>query len=305
MLDGISFDQLRTFITAVDQGSFSAAARHLNRSQSAVSDLIANLETQMAITLFDRSGRYPKLTDAGTILLADARGIVSNVDFMKARAKGISTGIEPELSAAIDVFFPMEALTQVARSFQQEFPQTPLRLYVEALGGVFQPLLDGRASVGIVAPLPIMPPSLSSEHLANIGFVMVAAQNHPLAKIEGIIPLEEVARHVQLVLTDRTDLSRGKDMGVMSPSTWRIADLYAKHAFLLNGLGWGGMPRHTVKADLESGKLVELQIENMPPGGLSLSMTAVYPTHAPPGPAARWLIDRLKLCPGRRPTILA
>ena len=38
MLEGVSLDQLRTFITAVDEGSFSAAARKLNRVQSAVSE---------------------------------------------------------------------------------------------------------------------------------------------------------------------------------------------------------------------------------------------------------------------------
>ena len=51
----------------------------------------------------------------------------------------------------------------------------------------------------------------------------------------------------------------------MSPSTWRLADLFAKHAFLLNGLGFGGMPLHTVRQDLKSGKLVELDIEGVPP----------------------------------------
>ena len=78
----------------------------------------------------------------------------------------------------------------------------------------------------------------------------------------------------------------------MSPSTWRLADLFAKHAFLLNGLGWGGMPMHAVQDDLAAGKLVELKIEDIPPGGMILPMAAVYPTSAPPGPAGRWLIER-------------
>ena len=78
----------------------------------------------------------------------------------------------------------------------------------------------------------------------------------------------------------------------------RLADLFAKHAFLLSGLGWGGMPVHTVQRDLEEGKLVELSIEDVPPGGIILPMSAVYPTATPPGPAGRWLIERLKTtCP--------
>jgi DNA-binding transcriptional LysR family regulator len=128
---------------------------------------------------------------------------------------------------------------------------------------------------------------------------MVVAKEHPLAQYKGTIPKSELARHVQLVLTDRSSLSKGREFGVMSPSTWRLADLFAKHAFLLNGLGWGGMPLHAVEEDLARGRLVELRIEDMPPDGMILPMSAAYPTAAPPGPAGRWLIERMKLCSGK------
>lgn len=67
---------------------------------------------------------------------------------------------------------------------------------------------------------------------------MVAAASHPLASYSGILPKEELARHLQLVLTDRSNLSEGREFGVMSSSTWRLADLFAKQAFLTGGLGW-------------------------------------------------------------------
>ena len=63
MLDGVSMDQLRTFIAAADEGSFSAAGRKLRRAQSVVSQTLANLEAQINVPLFDRSGRYPRLTE--------------------------------------------------------------------------------------------------------------------------------------------------------------------------------------------------------------------------------------------------
>lgn len=297
MLDGVSLDQLRTFIASVDEGSFSAAARKVRRAQSVVSDLVSGLEAQIGVALFDRSGRYPKLTPAGVVLLADARGIVSGVDFMKARAKGMASGLEPELSVVVDVFFPIEIITEAAKAFREHFPGTPLRLFVEALGGAYQPVLNATASIGIVGSLPTMPASLTGERLSAIAFVMVAAHDHPLVQFKGTIPKSELARHVQLVLTDRSELSAGREFGVMSSSTWRLADLFAKHAFLLHGLGWGGMPLHTVQRDIAEGRLVELAIEDVPPGGLMLPMSAVYPTAAPPGPAGRWLIERLKQCP--------
>jgi DNA-binding transcriptional LysR family regulator len=96
------------------------------------------------------------------------------------------------------------------------------------------------------------------------------------------------------VLTDRSTLSAGKDFGVLSPRTWRLADLGAKHAFLRAGLGWGGMPLELVKSDLARGDLVKIIAADAPPNGFVLSMHAVYPSESPPGIAARWFIDRLK-----------
>jgi DNA-binding transcriptional LysR family regulator len=289
-------DQLRAFIAAVDEGSFSAAGRKLRRAQSAVSELISNLEGQVGVALFDRSERYPKLTAAGILLVADARSVIANVDLLKARAKGISGGLESELSVVVDVLFPFEAIAESAREFRDRFPRTPLRLYVEALGGAYQPVLDGRCSLGIVGPLPVAPSATSAERLQGVALVMVASRDHPLAKYSGVIPKLELAKHVQLVLTDRSDLTAGREFGVMSPLTWRLSDLFAKHAFLLKGLGWGGMPVHAVNQDLKEGKLVKLQIEDLPDDALILPMSAMYLTAQPPGPAGRWLIERLRQC---------
>src|SRR5882757_2019060 len=128
MLDGITLDQFRTFIAGVDEGSFSAAGRKLKRAQSVVSQTLANLEAQLGVKLFDRSARYPKLTDEGRSLLADARTVADNIDGFKARARAIREGLEPELTAVIDVMYPMEGLTRAAAHSRNTYPHTPLRL---------------------------------------------------------------------------------------------------------------------------------------------------------------------------------
>ena len=125
MLDGVSLDQLRAFIAAVDEGSFSAGARKLHRAQSAVSELVSNLEAQLGVVLFDRSERYPKLTAAGVQLVADARSVVANVDLLKARAKGISRGLESELSVVVDVLFQLKQLPSQPRNSEIDFLARP------------------------------------------------------------------------------------------------------------------------------------------------------------------------------------
>lgn len=294
MLDGVSLDQLRTFIAAVDEGSFSAAARKLNRVQSAVSGWVNSLEEQIGVRLFDRTGRFPKLTPEGVLLLADARAVVSGVNTLKARAKLMAAGLEAELSVVIDVFFPTYVVSATVKAFAERFPFTPLRLFVEGLGAGYQPVLDGRCSVGILAALPVAFPSLVSERLGEIPLVVVACANHPLAQFKGRISRHELAKHVQLVLTDRSELMAGRDYGVMSPSTWRLADLSTKYAFLKDGVGWGSMPLHMIEHDMDVGELVALDVDDMPRTGYPLPMSAVHQAAVPPGPAGRWFIDHLK-----------
>lgn len=295
MLDAMSLDQLRTFIAAAEEGSFSAAGRKLRRAQSVVSTTLANLEQQVGFPLFERTGRYPHLTEAGRALLSQARQAVDSMDAFKARARTLAEGLEPELVVAVDVMFPIETLTAAVQAFHQAFPGTPLRLYVEALGAVLQPLLDGNCRVAVIGSLPDIPDGCASEFLLSVAAVCVVAPSHPLAAMQGPIPRAAAAEHVQLVLTDRSSLTAGRNFGVMSSTTWRLGDLGAKHAFLRAALGWGYMPLHMVEDELRDGKLVEIRLEGQPAVGSGFSMHALHMKELPPGPAGRWFVNQLKL----------
>lgn len=293
MLDAISLDQVRTFIAAAEEGSFSAAGRRLGRAQSVVSQTLANVEGQLGVRLFDRSGRYPVLTAAGRALIEEARAVVASVDLLRARARGLAGGLEPELSIVVDIMFPTGPLTCAVADFQSQFPSTPLRIAVEGLGAVLAPVLDGECGFGISGALAAAHRELTAERLLGTRMLMVAAPHHPLAALRGPIPAAVLGGHVQLVLSDRSRRTEGRDFQVFSPKTWRLSDLGAKHAFLRAGLGWGGMPLHVVEEDLASGALVPLEIEGVEPKG-PIAMSAIYRTDTPPGPAGRWLIDRIK-----------
>jgi DNA-binding transcriptional LysR family regulator len=294
MLDAVSLDQLRVFIAAAQEGSFSAAGRKLRRAQSLVSQTVANLEGQLNVKLFDRANKYPRLTLAGQALLQEAKTVVGGMDGFKARARTMAEGLEPELSVVIDVIYPMVALTDAVGFFRRTYPNTPLRLYVEALGAAIQPVLDGRCRIGVIGSLPTVPENVHSEPLLEVPFVTVVAPDHALAAVRGVVPMGKVAEYVQLVLTDRTALTEGRNFGVLSPVTWRLADLGAKQVFLHAGFGWGHMPLPMVQDDIANGSLVKIRIEGFPARAQVLLMQAVYRKDAPPGPAGRAFIRQLK-----------
>jgi DNA-binding transcriptional LysR family regulator len=185
MLDRVSLDQLRTFIAAVEGGSFSAAGRHLRRAQSVVSQTLA-----------------------------------------KARAKSLAGGLEPELSVAVDVMFPLARFTGAVAAFQREFPTTLLRFDVESSAVVEPPF--------VVSP------------------------QHPLATRRAPIPRTVMAKHVHVVHADISTLSQPGRNALQSPRAWHLSHLGIKLAFLRAGLGFGIMPLHLIEADLASGALVKI-----------------------------------------------
>ncbi len=287
-----TLDQLHVFLTVVEAGSFAGAARRLNRATSVMSYAIANLEAQLGVTLFDReSTRKPKLTEAGQAVLAEARVVRDGIDGLRAKVRGLLRGLEAEVHLALDVMLPPARVADALKAFQAEFPTVTLRLHVEALGAVVQAVLDGTAAVGVGGPLAADTGGIERVGVGSVDLVPVAAPGHPLARA-GKNPPGAAREHVQLVLTDRSRLTEGRDFAVASTRTWRLADLGAKHLLLREGIGWGNMPLPLVEEDLASGRLVRLDMPDCRGGPYPLD--AIYRGDAPPGPAGTWLVRRFR-----------
>jgi DNA-binding transcriptional LysR family regulator len=285
-----TLDQLRVFAIVAETGSFSAAARRLHRAQSAISYAIGNLEQQLGLDLFERGHRRPLLTEAGRAVLEDARRVGRQMDDLRARASGLTAGLEAEIGLAVDVMFPTARLVSVLEAFSRHFPTVALRLRVEAMGAVVQQVLDRTCGLGISWPVGVRAEAMEARPLCQIELFPVCAPTHPLAQTPAEQTGSALHDHIQLVLTDRSPLTRGQDFGVISPRTWRLGDLGAKHALLRAGLGWGNMPSHMVCDDLRTGRLVRIAPQQP---GVLFQLMLVHRTDAPPGPAMRWLADRV------------
>ena len=284
-MDAISLDQLRVFATVAEAGSFSAAARRLNRAQSAITYAVQKLEEQVGVELFDRTAYRPALSDAGRALLPRAQRILEEVGEFRSQACGIAGGLEPEVALVVDAMFPMDRLVCAMADFKGEFPSVKTRILVESLGASVCAILGGDADIGVVTQFAS----------AGVELVVVAAPHHPLAALEGPLGPEAMRDEVQLVLTDRSEVTRGRDHGVMSTRTWRLADLGAKHAMLRAGLGWGSMPLHMVRDDLKAGRLIRLKVlewgtDTRPP---TIEMVTARRRDFTPGPAGAWMLERL------------
>ena len=270
MLDILTLSQMQMFVAVADAGSFRAGAARLHRVQSAVSHAIANLEEQLQVRLFDRSGHKPVLTPTGKALLGDVRVILSKVEALRSRAQGVGQGIELGLALAVDTLFPPALVANALRGMHAVYPSIAIRVEYSSMGGTIDALNSGRCNLAIAA-FGHADEKISREFLMQLHTVAVAAPSHALAVHAGQRGAKGLdaaaAEHVQIVVEDPSTLSQGYDIDVLSPATWRVTDMYIKLELLRTGLGWGKMPAWLVAGDLAAGTLVRLPVSRIGPGG--------------------------------------
>jgi len=299
-MDALTLDQFLVFVTIVAEGSFAAAARRLNRAQSAITYAIRKLEEQSGVALFDRSAYRPTLTEAGRVLLPRAQRILDDVGAFRLQAATVAQGLEAELSLVTEAFIP-DFFPAVLRDFKTAFPQVQLRITVDAFQTAEAALQEGWADLALMTAVIEMPASIERAQCDEVELVACAAPDHPLARVKGPLSAEQLSDHLQLILTSRAESQDRRDYGVHAVPRWRITDINLRHALLLAGVGWCSMPRSMVAADLKAGRLVELKprrwegSDRMP----RLPIVIAYRRDKALGPAARWLVERLATA--RRP----
>jgi DNA-binding transcriptional LysR family regulator len=261
VLDNVTINQLRAFVAVCDQGSFSGAARKLARAQSAISHAIKALESAFDVELFERNTRKAQLTAAGRSLLPDARAVISRTEEMKSRAGSIARAGVPQVSVAIDAYFPRVHLIACLRTLQEEFPTAVINLRITSMQGGENLVLEKVCALAVtIENVPTVNPDAMERHwLCEAKMVTVCAPSHPLASTPGPISLDEFGRHVQIVVTDNQPGAEKTQQGVAGKRQWLVNDLGAKCDLLKAGLGWGHLPWHLVGEDLASGQLVELE----------------------------------------------
>ena len=258
-MDALNIDQLLVFATTVDEGSFSAAARVLNRAQSAITYTMQKLEDQIGTPLFDRGAYRPTLTPTGKALLPRARRILADVKLLRSQAKGMVRGLEAEVRIGVSDMVPIARMAPTLAAFRAEFPTVSLRI-VRGSFGLEESLAEGALDLAILLDLGL-PNVLDRNRLSTMNLVAVAAPHHPLAGREGPITTDLLREDLQIVLTDPREVVGSPDYGVAALDSWRVTDLATKHGLLCEGLGWGSMPEALVSADIAAGRLVVLAIE--------------------------------------------
>lgn len=287
----VALDSLRVLDAIARQGSFAAAAQELCVVTSAVTHTVKNLEEDLGLTLFDRSGRKARFTREGSLLLESGRALLDAAAGFDAEARRIATGWEPVLTLSLDQVIRSEPLVPLVGEFFAVAPQTAVAIKREAAAGSWDALLSGRADLVVGAPAE-GPPGGGYETalLHEIDFVAAVAPGHALAREKGVISDAELARHRSVVVGDTARSLPRLAYGLQdSPARLAVPDTAMKLAAILAGLGCGFLPRGLAQPHVRAGRLVTIRVATPhPPSRSNLAWRA-----GANGRALRWWIAAL------------
>ncbi|MFK3793680.1 MULTISPECIES: LysR family transcriptional regulator [Pseudomonas] len=282
-----NLEQLRMFVGVAELRSFSAVARQQRKAQSAVSSAISLLEDDLGVGLFERSsGRQPKLTEAGSALLQEAREILRQCDRLNGRALALMRGQEARLRLAQDEAMPYQPVLDSLEALAERFPSLEVQLASSAQGDVARRLVERRADLGLLFHHEQMPETLERQALGSVEMVTVCGVGHPLAR-QGRVDRQILALHRQLLMAPQQSGYPGGEP--FSPQVWRADSFYVLAEWLMRGLGWAWLPRHVVQYSAYQHQMVELTSEWTPP---ALVVELAWRRDEPLGLAARWLAER-------------
>ncbi|WP_354858439.1 LysR family transcriptional regulator [Acetobacter fabarum] len=285
----VSLEQLEAFVATVDAGSFSAAARALGRAQSAISTHVANLEVDLGVVLFVRTGRTPVLSVDGERLLREARVVLERREHLIGVARSLESGVENKLVVAIDELYPEHALGPVFAEFAQVFPHVEMEILFPLMEDVGQLVRDGAAQLGVMWQQHRMPPELAFRTIGRVPLKLVCGRNHPLAQ-GGPVAWEELKRYRQILVAARGQ-ERERHYLRLAGEVWWVESHWVILELVRHGIGWAFVSDHVLAASPAAQDIVVLE-QQFDAGNRLVPLAVVWHAKGSHGVAARWLLQR-------------
>jgi len=263
-MSDFTLHDLQCFDAVVRAGGFQAAAATLHRSHPAVFAAVAKLERQLGLTLLDRSGYRVTPTAAGISFHRRSQPLLRELDGLRTHAAQLAMGEESDLHVVIGDFCPRAETLGLLSRFFSACPATRLHLHVEAVGGPEERLLDGDADL-ILHRVDKTDPRIEWLDLAKVPFLPVAAPGYLPDFGTAGIDARTLRGYTQCVMRDTARHTPPRDYFMIEGAArCTVPDQLMKKDIILQGMGWGHLPRFLIEDELRDGRLRSLASRRLP-----------------------------------------
>lgn len=280
-----------SILDAIDRrGSFARAAEELDRAPSSLTYAVQQLEADLDVLVFDRSGHRARLTPAGQILLDDGRMLLQAAADTVQRVRQAADGWELALTLAVDAILPMAPVLDCIAEFDALEQKTALRLRTEVLAGAWEVLLSGDADL-VIGATGAAPPGggYHTRILGTMEFVFCVAPTHPLAYASSPLTENDMLPHRVVAISDTARKLPLRSAGVLQrQARLAVPDMATKLLAQQKGLGIGNVPRWLFESSAATG-LIEKDVM----GGKRTDPLYLAWRAGDSGRALAWFIQRL------------
>jgi len=198
----VELRHLRYFVAVAEMENVSRAALKLHVSQPALSKQIRDLENEIGFSLFERTAKSVRLTDAGRAFVDNARALLQSADEAVTKARAVANAEATELHVGYSPMPTAEILPKMLRAFQQAMPNVHVRSHDWTNKDILDGIRDGRLQLGLIVP-PTKASALQDmryEELFQERVGVAVAPQHPFAR-RRVVPITEVAAEPLIGLT--------------------------------------------------------------------------------------------------------
>lgn len=260
---------LEWLLSIDDQGSIGAAARHLHVSQPSVTDRMQRLERHLGLALLQRSPRGTRLTPEGAAIADWARHVLDASDRLEAGAAALRRHHDSQLRVAASMTVAEYLLPGWLAQLRQKAPGVSVALSMHNSRDVMQQVHKGEVDLGFVEG-PYIDEDLSTSVLAQDNLVVVVGAAHRWVAIGTSISITELLSQSLVIRepgsgtreTLEVALARAGN-GLALADRLELGSTAAIKATVRTGQGVGVLSRFAVAADLASGQLHEVLVNDL------------------------------------------
>lgn len=205
----MELEQLKIFISVVENASFTKAAEALYISHSTTSRTVAALEESLGVRLLTRDSRSVRTTGAGRLLYDRGRTLLAQAEALEAEVRAAADAVSGSLTvASVDLF--SERLSRLYKAYCRRFPEVAFGVYNRGLSEIFEQVEKRTADVGVTFSyaLPEKAEGLIVRPVSRERFCLICPPDDPLAAKSRIKPEELNERNYVSVGAQRSGFTK-------------------------------------------------------------------------------------------------